>query len=227
MVDSLRAKGVVPTATSCLDWGVRFLGGPRLARRTRGATFRFADAEYRYCEARYRWTWLGERSVEVPIAARLVDATVGRVLEVGNVLSHYRPVTHEVVDKYERSPGVRNADVLELNEMGAYDLVLSLSTIEHVGWDEYPRDPELAIEAMRRLQRLVAPGGRLLVTVPVGYHPRLDRCILDGDLSFGEVRALACAYPSGGWREIPTELVAQYPYDKLLYRAGAILVGLT
>ena len=41
------------------------------------------------------------------------------MLEVGNVLRHYRPqLDHLVVDKYEHAPGVLNRDVLDLDDLG-------------------------------------------------------------------------------------------------------------
>jgi hypothetical protein len=45
-----------------------------------------------------------------------VNKYVGRnVLEVGNVLSHYFPVHHDVLDKYEKAKGVINEDVVEFS----------------------------------------------------------------------------------------------------------------
>ena len=71
------------------------------------------------------------------------------ILEVGNVLSH-----HDMLDKYEMAKGVTNADVVHSTSEKKYDLIISISTLEHVGWDEKPRDDTkilLAIENMRAL----------------------------------------------------------------------------
>ena len=63
-----------------------------------------------------------ERAVEVPVAQALVDRHApDRVLEIGNVLSHYRPQQHVVVDKYEQAAGVLNRDVLDLGGLGRFD----------------------------------------------------------------------------------------------------------
>lgn len=59
----------------------------------------------------------------------------------------YVPVAHDVVDKYEGAPGVRNVDVLD-NEDGDLDYVASISTLEHVGWDEQERDADKALRAL-------------------------------------------------------------------------------
>ncbi|MEA2381299.1 MAG: hypothetical protein QOH72_1270 [Solirubrobacteraceae bacterium] len=57
---------------------------------------------------------------------------------------------------------------------GAFDLVHCISTIEHVGWDNTvygqaaERDDSGMERALRELRRLLAPAGRLLITVPTG-----------------------------------------------------------
>src|SRR5215207_4369431 len=98
-------------------------------------------------------TWRSERAVELPIAWRRVrrtDAT--STLEIGNVLSNYFPVRHLVVDKYERVPGVINEDVVDFSPPGKYDLIVSISTLEHVGWDPpEPRDPLKLLRAVDNL----------------------------------------------------------------------------
>jgi hypothetical protein len=58
------------------------------------------------------------------------------ILEIGNVLSHYFPVNHDIVDKYEKADGVINQDVVHFYSPKKYDLIVSVSTLEHVGWDE-------------------------------------------------------------------------------------------
>ena len=60
------------------------------------------------------------------------------------------------------------------NEM--FDLILCISTIEHVGMDNAiylnlgsdPRDLRGDFQAMQELARITKPGGRFLVTVPFG-----------------------------------------------------------
>ncbi len=146
---------------------------------------------YAYLAHRRNYTWLNERAVEVPIARAAVDAAEGRVLEVGNVLGHYVPVSHVVLDRYEQAPRRDNADVLEFEDEGGFDLIVSVSTLEHVGWDERPRDPSAAERAFAHLRGLLAPGGSLVVTLPVGSNRVLDEAIRGGRLELSELRALA------------------------------------
>jgi len=102
--------------------------------------------------------------------------------------------------------------------------VLSVSTLEHVGWDETKRDPDLALQPIAHLKRLLAPGGAALVTVPAGYHPKLDSAIRSGTIEFSSVRALRCDYPSMVWDEVAAEPTSGAKYEELTYRAEAILI---
>jgi SAM-dependent methyltransferase len=220
-----RDRGVRRVAIAAGGWAAGYAAG--LGRSLFGPrrTFSFAGGDYAYLYHRHGFTWLNERAVEVPIAARAVaQAAPGRVLEVGNVLAHYGHNDHTVVDKYEREPGVINVDALEFEAPEPYDLVVSVSTLEHIGWDETDRDPARAERAVEALARQLAPGGRLLVTLPVGYHPVLDAAVREGRVPFDTVRALRRTGRTT-WEEADPADVWTAPYDHLLCAAGAVLVG--
>src|SRR5947209_18908667 len=77
--------------------------------------FGLSGSSYSYFYARYNHTWANERAVEIPIIDKVVREYRGkRILEVGNVLSHYFLVQHDVVDNYERGARVINQDVGDL-----------------------------------------------------------------------------------------------------------------
>jgi SAM-dependent methyltransferase len=224
---AMRLRGARPVIGDLARWGSRLVAGmPRaIARQPRGE-FSFEGERYRYLFHPHKWTWLTERAVEVPVVQAAVDQHAGRrVLEVGNVLSHYRRQSHLVVDKYERAPGVLNRDVLELDDLGRFDLIVAISTIEHVGWDEEPRDPAKAQEALRRLEAMLAPGGRLVVTLPVGYNASLDAAIRDGSLRVPHLGALRREAGGTRWRQAPPQEVWPAPYDFVIYRARAVLIA--
>jgi hypothetical protein len=216
----LRQEGLLGGLPRLGGWGLRYASGlPATLTGTR-RTFGFAGEQHRYLVHRHNFTWLHERAVEVPIARAAVDREPGRVLEIGHVLGHYGVTGQDVVDKYEQAPGVRNVDVLDLEPAG-HDLVVSVSTIEHVGIDDAPQDPARAVAAARRLREL---GGRVLATVPVGYNPALDEAIRGGAAGFDEVRALVRDGGGMRWREASADEAWALPYDRLLYRARAVLV---
>jgi SAM-dependent methyltransferase len=154
------------------------------------ADTRFAldGREYHYVWHEHAHTWRSERAVEIPIAlADLTTAEPARTLEVGNVLPNFTRTGHLVVDKYERAPGVVNEDAVTFSG-GPYDLIISVSTLEHIGYDEEPREPDKAERAVRNLLGLLAPGGTMLATIPIGYNRDLDDALmgeaLGGTVSF-------------------------------------------
>jgi len=71
----------------------------RYCRAKPPRTFKFQGRHYGYFCHRYNYTWRNERAIEVPIIWKMVEENrEGRVLEVGNVLAHYFPVRHDVLD---------------------------------------------------------------------------------------------------------------------------------
>jgi hypothetical protein len=189
--------------------------------------FSLGGETYRYYYHWYNRTWINERCVELPFAFSLLDRCAGkRVLEVGHVLGHYGRRGHDVVDKYERGRGVRNADVTELHSETRYDLIVSLSTLEHVGWDESPCDPEKTVRALERLIGLLCPGGMLAVTFPLGYNPHLDRHLWEGSLPFNRVHYLKRLNAVNDWEEASAEDVKGTAYGSPHFAANAVVIGI-
>jgi hypothetical protein len=143
-------------------------------------SFRFNGKELRHFHHRYNMTWAGERCVEIPIAdLYLSQVAETQVLEVGNVLSHYRPCNHMIVDKYEKGPGVQSVDIVDFESEQRFALILSISTFEHIGFDDSNEDRsgEKISQAIHCCRRLLSRAGLLVITVPVGYNPDLDRML--------------------------------------------------
>ncbi len=130
----------------------------------------------------YNRTWMNERALEIPITQHFLERfdCEARGLEVGNVMSHYQPINHRVVDKYEVAPGVENIDVIDIVTSDPYDYILAISTLEHVGWDEPIRDMTKVSKAIEHLRSLLKPDGVFLVTLPLGYNPAVDTFVFGG-----------------------------------------------
>ena len=126
-----------------------------------------------------------ERVIEVPwVLARLSGR---RALEVGYAFAEPPYLAALLQAGFEELAGVDlahadvpgltgvQADVRDLPfEDGAFDLVLCVSTLEHVGADntgyglEAEDDADSRRTALRELRRVLASNGRLLITVPCG-----------------------------------------------------------
>jgi SAM-dependent methyltransferase len=168
----------------------------------------------------YNTTALNERAVEVPIAQQWLSDS-GRTLEVGNVLGHYGiGPARRIVDRYEVADGVENVDVFDLT--GEFDQIVSISTVEHVRWDEpTDREPGESAAAVQHLAGLLAPGGRMLVTAPTGWNAPLDGWLRSGQS--GAARLCTVARRDGVWAQTPNPVVL--PYGVQDAWAAAVWIG--
>lgn len=195
----------------------------RTFRSRRRFTFRGVDYPYFYHG--YKLTWMTERGVEVPIVLGFVNGNRGKqVLEVGNVLQHYFPVDHDVLDKYEAAPGVANSDVIDFDPGKRYDLIVSISTVEHVGFDEDPKEPRKVSMAMDRLRGLLAPGGTMVVTVPLGYNPEIDRLVEQEWPAIADIYYMMKTSRWNDWEEVGAGLALKAAAEKRFFWLNGLAV---
>lgn len=190
-------------------------------------TFSFQYKTYEYFYHPYNTTWSNERTVEIPIIWNLMKDYRGKeILEVGNVLSHYYPVSHDILDKYEEADGVINCDVVSFQPSKKYDLIVSISTLEHVGWDEKPHEPMKFVEAIEHLKKLIAPDGKLVVTFPVGHNFMLDELLDKHSVGFTSIFYLKRVSANNEWVEVDwadiRDAKCNYPYQA----ANGLIVGM-
>lgn len=189
-------------------------------------TFEFLGKTYAYFNHRRNQTRLSERAVEIPIVWDAMEQSRGkRVLEVGNVLSQYFPVTHDILDKYEKRDGVINQDIVDFDPPGRYDLIVCISTLEHIGWDESPREPGKILRALENLRNLLKPGGKLVVTVPLGYNQDLDRLLKNGTIHFSEQYCLRRLPDSNDWEVVNWEEVRRNECHPIITSLGVFPDG--
>lgn len=123
-----------------------------------------------------------ERVVEVPWALSELPQ-VGLVLDVGSCEATYLAAIQNsgrvlhCLDPRECSEGIPSGAVFHQQsilentlEAGVYDAVLFLSTLEHIGLPAYGQEllPDGDRCALEAAARLLAPGGKLVATVPAG-----------------------------------------------------------
>jgi SAM-dependent methyltransferase len=156
-------------------------------------TFRFNNQSYHYFYSDYNQTWKNERAVEIPIIHDILNKNRNkRVVEFGNVLSYYFSINHDVLDKYEKIGNVINEDVIKFKPKTKYDLILSISTIEHVGWDEKVGEVKLddskkILLAISNLKRILSKNGEIVITFPLGFNPHLDYLIKNNKIEFDKL----------------------------------------
>lgn len=196
-----------------------------LTRWTRAKSFAFDGRSYLYLYHFCNKTWKNERGVEIPIFQEiLLRQQTARILEVGNVLSHYFPIHHDVVDKYEVAPSVINNDIAEFAPAKRYDLILSISTLEHIGWDEVPREPTKMLRAIEHLRnRCLAPGGQIVASLPVGYNEFFDGLLRDDKSPFTTQHFLKRISKRNYWVQADWNGCKNAPYGRFV--AHAIVIG--
>lgn len=191
--------------------------------------FQFCNETYQCHYARYNMTWAGERMVEIPIGLRLLkDHPKARILEVGNVLSHYEKTSHTIVDKFEKGENVLNEDILQFKPKSRFDLIISISTFEHIGFDDDATGSsgDKIREAVEHCRSLLNPGGRFVMTIPTGYNPDLDRLMRERSLDPCNVKALIRT-GSRDWREGTMEEALKHPYrSRYPYANGVLIVDI-
>jgi SAM-dependent methyltransferase len=196
--------------------------------------------------------WLDERGIEIPWCLARYGGE-RRVLDVGYAFAEPAYLSGLLglgaaeltgVDLAEAPvPHLRGvvADVRDLPfDDGSLDLVLCVSTLEHVGRDnavyavETVRDIAGDEIALRELRRILAPDGRLLVSVPTGEpddqgwqvqrrpHEWVNRFERAGFLVFEDelyARVDDC------WRSVDASTAAAARYGEGGPGAGAILLA--
>lgn len=153
--------------------------------------FVFNGKRYKYFYHPYNRTWENERRFEIPIIWDIVEQNRGkRILEVGRVLPHYFSLSHDVLDKYEKSKDVINEDAADFVPLKKYDLIISISTLEHVGWDEIPKEPEKVIRAVENLKECLNLRGKIVFTIPRGENSYLDQLLDNNQLGVNNLMEL-------------------------------------
>ncbi len=190
--------------------------------------FSFQGKPYSYTRHTYNHSWKNERTVEVSIIGALVrDSHAERILEIGNVLLNYsNAYRHTVLDKYEPGFGIIHEDIATFHPEKPYDLVVSISTLEHVGWDETPRDPEKILRTLVTIrERCLAPNGTAIITMPWGFNPHVDRWFREGRKLFDRVYFLKRMTADNQWKEVPFSEVENCIYGHPFPSANAVIIG--
>jgi hypothetical protein len=191
-------------------------------------TFELDGRSYPYFVSNGNRTWDNERAIELPVGREAVQVH-GRpetIIEVGNVLGqHFADVRHRVLDKFEHHPCVTwNEDVLEFRPPFVPELVVSISTLEHVGHSEHPPWPEKFRLAVEAVIGWLAPGGRLIFTVPLGYNPSVLEFLDDPAPEVVSMRFMRRTTLDNLWEQTSFSEVRDYRYDRPFRCANAIAI---
>lgn len=150
-----------------------------------------------------------------------------KIFEVGNAFSHYFSINHDVLDKYEKDYGVINQDVVDFKPPNKYGLIVSISTLEHVDFDDNTIDSTKIIKAIKNLkENCLKTGGRIIITMPINYNPGMDILLFSNKLGFDK-KLFFGRYKKNEWKRISEKEANNSAYIKR-FRVGAnaIVVGI-
>lgn len=144
------------------------------------STFSFRNQTIPLFDSPYNTTINNERGVEIPLAASFVNKLVDKnedFIEIGCVTPYYflaqnRKLVIDPTDTHEES--VKH-DALDYEFYGKN--ILSISTIEHVGFGDYGLSAEHG-KAIKLLNKILLQSKLFFLTIPFGFNLDLDKYIL-------------------------------------------------
>lgn len=199
--------------------------------------FIFRNKEYNY--KIHSRSWNSERVVEIPIILEYIDKNRSnrnkRILEVGDVLFQYLKPYWDIVDKYPLRSGIIESDIINYKPIDKYDLIIMISTLEHIGFNEdvsggeKPEDfvdnnkTEEAVNNMKN--NCLIKNGILIITVPLGYNTEMDKKLMENKLGFTNLYYLKRITKDNKWIEINKEEVINPKYGDPFPCANYICIG--
>ena len=198
-------------------------------RQFKDRTFVLFNQQLPYFIHHYNATWRNERCIEIAAAKHFLRQWPNaEFLELGNVMSYYSTHSHYVVDKYEQSPGVHNIDFAQFEPPKLFDGFISVSTLEHIGWDDTPREAEKVRSCIDNIKSCIRSTEAVFVSFPLGYNEYLDDLARKGELPFRKSASLVRVDDVQNWKEVELDqaLKPEYRYGHRFRCANACFFGL-
>jgi hypothetical protein len=186
--------------------------------------FKIENLKYRYFVNKNNSVYT-ERVVEIPYIIKFLNLqTDENLLEVGNVLSKYLKMSHTILDKYEIGENIINEDAVNYNPGKKFSNIVSISTFEHIGFDEPIREYGKMTEALLNIIGLLEENGRLVITVPLGYNPEVDDLIRSHRINFSKTHFLKRFSRLNLWKETSMDDALRFKYGSKYPAANAIAI---
>lgn len=125
-----------------------------------------------------------ERRIEISLGLDFINRyPYDTIVELGAVLPTHEKIRHDVVDMYDPYDKSIRVDALEYDYTGKN--VLSISTIEHIGRNDYAHlgdvqdtNPDNAFKCM---SKIINQSSRYLLTFPIGWNRHLEKQVLEAN----------------------------------------------
>ena len=170
---------------------------------------------------------LNERIVELPLVCKYIQEHIGKnILEVGSIFTLLLGDVFDAVDLTEKGENIINVDIAHYKPNKKYDLILSLSTIEHFGHGDYgdEKDPIKLKKALKHIISLLSDEGTFFATAPIGWNLQLDGLIRRKQLPFQDIYFMK-RISSGVWKQVDLNGALEAKYNYPYPNANAIMIG--
>jgi len=87
-------------------------------------------------------------------------------------------------------------------------------------------DPKKILQAIENLKGLLAPKGKIIITLPLGYNPELDKLLRDGRIQFTRLFCLKRISKDNRWIEVYWKDLENARYDTPFYAANGLVIGI-
>jgi hypothetical protein len=182
-VERKKEKGIAFAVIEIISTIYYLIASPFYNNHRKKLTFSFLNIDIHYYCHWYNLTFTNERAVEIAIVHHVLEKFRGKkILEIGNVLSNYYETSHQIIDKYEKGRNITNIDITDYNSTTLYDLIISISTLEHVGYDEYPQSKNKIHKAIKIIRNHLSEEGLCIASIPIGYNENLSPMIANNEL---------------------------------------------
>ncbi|MHB1638051.1 MAG: methyltransferase domain-containing protein [Thermoplasmataceae archaeon] len=187
--------------------------------------FTVDNIKYSYQKTKlFEYDSLGERVIEIPYVRSLYDKiSPNKVLEVGNVTRKWFHIQDRtIIDKYEIAHKVINADIEKFQTDEKFDMIISISTIEHIGFDEIEKDDRKPLNSIINMLSFLNKGGQLIITVPLGYNPNIDEIITKKTIDYDKLIFMKRYSKLNLWRQCSYDEAISLKYGSKYEFANAV-----
>jgi len=171
-------------------------------------------------------TWvLLDNSTDTPNLIALEE--LSKLTILNTILYNESPIRKEEID-YDKFEEISELfrDVIDFKSSKKYDLILSISTLEHVGWDEEIKESDKILYTIENLKSCLADMGILIVTMPLGYNSYLDILLKEKRIEFTKTYFMKRITSDNKWAETAWEDVkdSKFSYDPVF--ANGLIIGI-
>lgn len=188
-------------------------------------SFIFNQKEYRLFEhpfnCGYVKTRMTERSVELSIAIEYLKVCQSDVVEIGAVTPYYfldSKIT-DIIDPIDSHNKVNLKTSMFNCDLRGRD-VLSISTVEHIGTQDYGINEKKTV--LDAIEKITSEARQYLITAPLGYNKLLDDWVKE-NVRNSEIRLLKREI-NNHWTEIKPNCFEQIDYTPL-WANGLVIIS--